>query len=123
MRTGIKIHQNHYSRWGTTAIYQGGHCVKGLLVMTGKMIDAVEDVLLQEKLDWLLVYGGANSILASALAASKSHIPVAHVEVALRSFNMRTPGEIGRRLSDCVASKLFCPTQTAVESPLRNLIR
>lgn len=83
---------------------------------TGEMIAGVEDVLLVEKPDAVLVYGDTNSTLAGALAAVKLHVPVAHVEAGMRSFDKTMPEEVNRVLTDHVSTLLLCPTETAVRN-------
>lgn len=83
--------------------------------MTGRMLEEIEKIILIEKPDVLLVFGDTNSTLAGALAASKLHVPVAHVEAGLRSYNMLMPEEQNRRLTDAISSWLFCPSNAAVD--------
>jgi UDP-GlcNAc3NAcA epimerase len=103
----MKIPQPHYNL---------GVCDCSHGAMTGRMLEHVEQVLINENPDIVMVYGDTNSTLAGALAAAKLLIPVAHVEAGLRSFNMQMPEEVNRILTDRVSTFLFCPTETAVKN-------
>jgi UDP-GlcNAc3NAcA epimerase len=90
-------------------IHGGGHGE-----MTGRMLAGIEEAILAERPDIVLVPGDTNSTLAGALAAAKLHVPVAHLEAGLRSFNRRMPEEINRVLTDHLSALLLCPTETAM---------
>ena len=95
-------------------IHGGGHGA-----MTGRMLQAIEDIVFTESPAGILVYGDTNSTLAGALAAAKCGVPVIHVEAGLRSYNRKMPEELNRVVVDHLSSFLFCPTSRAVENLAR----
>jgi UDP-GlcNAc3NAcA epimerase len=91
----------------------GSHGKQTAAILTG-----MEEILLKEQPDWLVVYGDTNSTLAAAIAGSKIHIPIAHIEAGLRSFNKKMPEEVNRILCDHVSTMLFSPTPTGYNNLL-----
>ena len=89
----------------------GGHAAQ-----TGQIMTKIEEAMLREKPDWVLVFGDTNSTIGAALAAAKIHIPVAHIEAGLRSYDRKMPEEINRVMTDHISTVLFPPTQVAVEN-------
>lgn len=108
---------NFYTEFGlpqpaySLAVGSGAHGM-----MTGRLLESIESVLLKERPRAVIVYGDTNTTLAGALAAAKLSIPVMHIEAGLRSYRDSMPEEINRRLTDHISRILFCPSQRAVEN-------
>ncbi|MBR8839413.1 MAG: UDP-N-acetylglucosamine 2-epimerase (non-hydrolyzing) [Stigonema ocellatum SAG 48.90 = DSM 106950] len=83
--------------------------------MTGRMMEKIEEILLKDPPNWICVYGDTNSTLAGTLVAAKLHIPLAHIEAGLRSFNREMPEEVNRVVTDHLSKLLFAPTPLAVQ--------
>src|SRR5262249_47487766 len=103
----LEIPQPNYNL-GINSLHHGA--------MTGRMIEGIEEVLMRENPDWVMVYGDTNSTIAGSLAAKKLHLRVAHVEAGMRSFNLRSPEEVNRILTDRISDLLFCSTDAAMQN-------
>jgi UDP-GlcNAc3NAcA epimerase len=103
----LEIHKPHYN----LGVGSAGHGRQ-----TSMMITGIEDILIKEKPDCVVLYGDTNSTLAGAIAASKLHYPVIHIEAGLRSFNKTMPEELNRILSDHSSTLMFAPTNAAFKN-------